>query len=140
MYNYNFIDHTADICIFAKADSIEELFFAFAQGFKNSVIKRLTLNPLRKISFSLESDSYEELLVDFLNELNYLFSTDLIMFKDIRVSIQNNASGSLFLDTEAEMCKVSIEDIVTEIKAATYHDLKIDFKDGMFSAYLVFDV
>ena len=38
-FNYNFIDHTADIAVDIKADSIEELFFASAKAFKETLVE-----------------------------------------------------------------------------------------------------
>src|SRR3970282_516627 len=69
--SYNFIDHTADAAVVVTADTIEELFIASADAFKEVVIESASPKPNESYKLELSSLSQENLLVNFLNELNF---------------------------------------------------------------------
>jgi SHS2 domain-containing protein len=62
-WEFNFIDHTADIAVEVKADTIEELFTASASAWQDSVTKKNVVKLINKKEIYIEDFSYEELLV-----------------------------------------------------------------------------
>lgn len=139
--SYKFIDHTADIAVELIGGSLDDLFTAGAEAWFVSVAGEIKTEDDDLIELELSATSKEELLVTFLNELNYL----LITKKWLCTSIQ---SIKIFDDTDG--CELSAElkgvklkndiQLKQEIKSVTYHQLEILEKDGYYSTLVVFDI
>jgi SHS2 domain-containing protein len=82
------------------------------------------------------ADSLEELFINWLNELLSLSATKELIFTDF--IIHKLDENSLNADAFGEDMK-SYE-IKTEIKAATYHDLRIKKTDTGWQVEVIFDV
>lgn len=85
---------------------------------------------------SLQADSPESLLVDWLNELIYRVSEGRI---PEAVHVATAASGRL----EAELLERPLgpaEALRTEVKSATYHGLKVRRRAGRWTARVILDV
>jgi len=138
MKRYEIIDHTADIAIKAYGSSLEELFTNAAYGMCDIIADLDGLKPTTSIKVDLTADNAEELLIAWLDEILYRFYTKKIIFCDFNI-------------TELTEKKISAEvlgrpignkksRLNTEIKAATYHDLKIEKENGSYKVQIVFDV
>jgi len=139
--SYKYVEHTADIAAEIEGSSLEELFSAGADAWLNSVVdvKDFEANDLMEIE--LFESSIDELLITFLNELNYL----LITRKWLCLNIQ---SIKIFNDDEG--CELSAElngtkqtdeiRIKHEIKSVTYHQVELVYKNGHYSTLVVFDI
>lgn len=139
-FNYNFIDHTADIAVNVKADSIEELFVASANAFKNAVIESDSGDKKENFSLKLNSPSRETLLVNFLNELNFRIIYKEKIFNNITdIKIRKRDYG-YNLDCILEEMNVDKNSIKTEIKSVTYHQMEIKKELGKYSTRIIFDI
>ena len=138
MKRYDIIDHTSDIGIKAYGKSLEELFINAAYGMFDIIADLEGLKPSTSIKIELEADNPEELLVAWLDELIYNFCTKNIIFSDFKIeeltakSIKAEALGRHIGDKKSRL--------KTEIKAATYHGLKIDKKENNYEVQIIFDV
>ncbi len=140
------IEHKADIGIEIYGNSINQLFAHALIGFYCVLldVKNLTLLPKSDSEYlmSLTENSAEILLVTFLNELNYLFLVKkVILFPVKNLEIDQTMRINLNLKA-SEISNISNEllENATEIKAVTYHQLKIEKIDGRFIARIIFDV
>ncbi|MFH1640349.1 MAG: archease [Candidatus Omnitrophota bacterium] len=89
-----------------------------------------------KIKIEQEADSLEELLVNWLNELLSLSATKELIFSDFQIiRIDNNTLKALVTGEDISSYRVN-----SEIKAATYYDLKVEETDSGWQAQLIFDV
>lgn len=141
MRGYNFIEHTADIAVDVRGDSYNELFLASAEAYVECITNPLTPFKLTTHNLSINSATPEELLVEFLNELNYLVDVKkLIFFKAEKIDISE--TDNIFeLSTTVKLNKLDPDkDLKNEIKAITYHQMKIVFKDNKYSTRIVFDI
>jgi len=139
--SYKFIDHTADIAAELNGSSFEELFTSGADAWRDSVVdgEKFESNDLTEID--LKSSTMEELLVTFLNELNYLLLTQ----KWLCLSIQSIKIFDDENDCElsAELAGVKLEKNVPlkhEIKSVTYHQVEIAKNDVTYKTLVVFDI
>ena len=73
--NIKFVDHIADIAVDLEADSLEELFKAASEAYKISVTDFDCHNSSDFMEIEITGNSKEELLVNFLNEINFLLTT-----------------------------------------------------------------
>jgi len=139
--SYKFVDHTADIAVEISGSSLEELFIAGAEGWLVSVVGELNIEDDDLLELELSASSKEELLVTFLNELNYLLITKKWLCSSIQsIKIFDDADGC---ELSAELKGIKLKDDIQlkqEIKSVTYHQLQIVEKDNMFSTLVVFDI
>ena len=78
--DFEFIDHTADIGILAYGADMKQVFANAARGLF-SLITELDIWPQRKnVIFEVTAPDREALLVNWLNELIYLFEAKEMLF------------------------------------------------------------
>ncbi len=142
MKRYEIITHTADIGIKVYAKTLEDLF-------KNSASLLIKLiskakpknNSLKKIKITAET--WEDLLINWLNELVFLFFAYRFAPQEFQIKIKESAPKKKILEgkVKGEYFK-TLKDlkIHTEIKAATYHNLKIEKDEKGYKAQIIFDV
>jgi SHS2 domain-containing protein len=88
-------------------------------------------------SFSLKSDSTEDLFIDWCRELLFYFSVHAFIPCDYDIAVENL---SLHAHLRGDTFDATRHHIRIEIKNPTYHDLKIE-KDGQgLHARIIFDV
>jgi len=134
---YELISHTADIGIRLKANSLEDVFCSAASAMFDIMAK--TKSPVKikqSLDINLTADSYEDLLVYWLNELLSLSQVKQLVF-----------SGFVIKELKKNKLKAVVEGralnsytINTEIKAATFHGLKLTQIKGSWQLELIFDV
>lgn len=139
--NYKFVDHTADIAAELEGSSLQDLFKAGAKAWLTSITSDESIESDDYMEIELSASSIEELLVTFLNELNYL----LLAKKWLCVSIESfklfDDEEGFELSAELKGLPVSIDfPIKHEIKSVTYHQVEIVEENGKFSTLVVFDI
>lgn len=141
MKRYEQIDHTADLAARIYGFTIKELFENAASCMFDLV--RDELSSEKGSSHKTEctvniviadAADTEALLVEWLNELLYESSSRRCIFSEF--SITKMGSRCLIARAGGYKCKVPAR----EIKAATYHDVKIKEKEQGFEVTIVFDV
>jgi SHS2 domain-containing protein len=141
-WKYNFIDHTADIAVEVKGDTIEELFTASAFAWRESVIEKDKINLFDQQEINIYEISYEELLVHFLDELNYLFLTRKWIMSGInKIEIQKkNDKLKLKAIVTGESYNDKRHQLKVEIKAVTFHQMEIKKVNNEYFTRIIFDI
>ncbi len=139
--SYKQIDHTADIAFEVSGESLEELFKAAYKAWLNSVIHETTFSQSENKKIELNSFSIEQLLVDFLSELNFnLFTKKWLCYSVDDLSIgKKEADWSLSAGLTGNNISSEIH-LKHEIKAITFHQMNIKKSGKVFSTFLVFDI
>ncbi len=128
------IQHTADWAIRVFAPSPEALFECCAQGMYSLLKVNLPMDaPTRIKKIQLNGVDMESLLVSFLSELLFFYETEKIVFTNMDLQIHNN-------QLEASLDGVIFASTLEEIKAVTYHQMKIKQNPQGLSVTVVFDV
>lgn len=135
--SFQFIDHTADVGILVKAETLEGMFETAALGFSELITEVDSLNCLIQRQFRLQEDDLETLLVSWLQELLYLLDTEGLIFGRFQVHCQD-----LELQATAwgEVFDPAMHTMRTEIKAVTYHQLEVVEDDQGWKAQVIFDI
>ncbi len=141
MVDYEIIEHTADIGIRVKGKDLKAIFKDSALAMF-AIIGQAVPSPsdtkIKKTGLKIKQKAgdLEELLVNWLNELLSLSSAKELMLTDfvIRKLDKNNLEAEVYGE-DIKNYKVN-----TEIKAATYHRLKIQESDSGWQAEVIFDV
>ncbi|MDD5492604.1 MAG: archease [bacterium] len=141
MKSYETIEHTADIGIRAFGKSLEQLFENMALGMFEQMADLSQVIEKQEKKIFVEAANEEELLIEWLNELLYLFFVKKYIFNTFKVK-----KILYHQKLEAEVCGLKLVKmnhpgiIKKEIKAATYHQLKIQQENGIYIAEVIFDV
>ncbi|NWG27111.1 MAG: archease [Ignavibacteriaceae bacterium] len=139
--SYKFVDHTADIAVEISGSSLNDLFEAGAEAWLHSIVDEIKVEDDDVIELELSASSKEELLVTFLNELNYLLITKKWLCTSIQaLKIFDDADGC---ELSAELKGIKLKNdlkLKQEIKSVTYHKLDIIEREGNYSTLIVFDI
>ena len=135
---FEIIEHTADIGLKIYGSDLRDLFVNAARGLFSLIIDLKKEETDSRIEVSLKADNEEELLVLWLNELIFQFNARGFIPKEFKINeITNNA---IEVEVQGEKLDLSKHKVLSEIKAATYHDLEIKaIKEGL-QASVIFDI
>lgn len=120
---YEFFEHTADVGIRAWGGSLEEAFAQAAVGLVANMVDVSQAKVTGAQQLDVEAESDERLLYRFLEEVLYLFETRLWVVTRAHVAFP--APGRLHAELEGEDYDAARHGHVHEIKAITYHDLRV---------------
>lgn len=140
MKPYEIIEHTADVGLKANGATLKELFENAAKGMFEIIAGKVRTGTevKKKIEIKREVEGLEELLVDWLSELLYIFDKETILFNDFRISELDDKK--LTSESSGKKIDPASATFQTEIKAVTFHDLKIEKAVDGFSCTIIFDV
>jgi SHS2 domain-containing protein len=136
---YEELEHTADLAIRAYGSTREQLFENAALGMFSLLWDvDPDLAAPASVRVSLSDDDGDCLLRRWLSELLYHHESDGIAFSRFSVSLP--AGDGL----RGQAWGLSVDDlgesIQSDIKAVTYHGLRITRVEGRYQAEIIFDV
>lgn len=131
---YEEVEHTADAAIRAFGRDLPELFANAAYGMFDLLADIEKLQPTIEREVSLEAPDLETLLVDWLSELLYLREVHGELYKEFEITTLSPTE----LRAAAKGGKGFVPRM--DIKAVTYHDLKIEKSEEGYVVTIVFDV
>ena len=135
---YEVFDHTADVGLRIRADTLDGLFAEAARALFSVIVLNLdAVRPVEEMSFALEGDTRDDLLHDWLAELLYVFHTKHLLFSRFEADIGDT---KLRATARGEPIDPARHEIDTEIKAVTYHGLNVVHNDEAWSAEVIVDV
>jgi len=135
---YRLLEHTSDIKVEVYGTDLAELFTNAATCLFDLILDREKVSEAKAVPVSLQAATLPELLLDWLRELLFLFSTRYLAVRRVEIaSIEpTRVSATVFgeeFDQERHGLKV-------EVKTPTYHQYRIDKTDQGYRATVVFDV
>ena len=135
--DFEILDHTADVGIIAYGADIKQAFANAARGLFSLIIKLDEIQEVLHRDIRVSASDEESLLVEWLNELIYLFDAENMIFKRFEITHLNNTR--LMARSYGEKVDKARHKLKTGVKAATYHMLKIDKDDGC-RVQVLFDI
>jgi SHS2 domain-containing protein len=135
---FKFIDHTGDLGVRVSGESLPRLFEQAAQALTFILTDPETIQIKETRKLLLEAKTDEELLITWLNELVFLFDTQGLLLKTYDVlSVHDHRLEAL---AQGETYVEGRHPIKTTVKAATYHQLKIENHQGVWTVQVIFDL
>lgn len=132
---------TADIGLTATGDTPGELFQAAAEGMFSIILgPSVQAGVVDARRIDLCAVGVEQLLVDWLSELIYLFDAHGLVpvtYRAVEVRERETAVQAL---VEFRRYDPDSETAAHEIKAVTYYRLRLERIDGGYRCHLVFDI
>jgi SHS2 domain-containing protein len=138
MKPYEIIEHTADVGLSARGDTLAEVFSHLAKGMFDLVTDESQIDDRDRYEIECSADDLEQLLVDWLSELLFLHETEEVVFSRFDVHIDQNA-GTLTAHVYGEPFDMSKHRVGMQIKAVTYHMLKVT-TGPPYQAQVLFDI
>lgn len=135
---YDILEHTADIGIRAYGKTRKELFINAATGMFGIIADLDDVRIIKTVPIRLKAPSLEELLVLWLQELLYRFDIDKILFK--KFAIERMSETQLIAKVSGERLDADKHTLYRELKAVTYHELKIERLKTTWQARVIFDI
>ncbi len=140
---YKFLEHEADIGIRAWGKSLEEAFASGAAALFDIMVDVKKVEPKESVDIQCEGTDIPALFVEWLNTLLTQSDINGIIFGDFKnITITPLAYSLYKLHAKASGEKLDAvrHNIKVEAKAATYHGLKYEIKDGNHYLQCVIDV
>jgi SHS2 domain-containing protein len=135
---YETFDHTADLGLRVRAADLNTLFAEAGLALESTLVEDLgPVRPVRSLEIRLPADDLEYLLFDWLKALLYHFDVDKLLFSrfDVKVSdagLEATAWGEPMDDQRHELAH--------EVKAITYHELKVEKTADGWLAEVIVDI
>ena len=135
---FEIIDHVADVGIIAYGTDARELFSNAAVAMFSLITELESVEEKLHLDLEVSSEDRDSLLVEWLNELIYLFDVKHILFNrfDIESLTHNELKATCYGDNFDPMKHA----IKIGVKAATYHMLRLDKDGDGYKAQIIFDI
>ncbi len=134
---WELLEHTADIRIAVRGQSLAELFANAARAVGYLLGACEVPEKRDTVKIQVQADNEEELLVEWLREILYRAQTHQFvpLRADITELAENELTGVVEGFTRTEDCEPELE-----IKGVTYHELSVTKTEEGYEARVVFDI
>lgn len=135
---HELFEHTADLGLRATAPDLDALFAEMGECLLCSMVEDpASVRPVRFSKIVLEGTDREFLLFDWLRELLLRFETDRWLFSAFKVSV---GEAGLVAELAGEPYDPARHVLAHEVKAITYHELKVEETAGGWLAEVIVDI
>jgi len=135
---YEIFEHTADLGLRIRSADLDKLFEEAACALFSVIVANFdAIRPVEQIVLDIEAERHDELLRDWLAELLYAFHANRMVFTEFDVEVHD---GKLTATVRGEPIDLDRHKIDIEIKAVTYHALKVEHDPSGWLAEVIVDV
>lgn len=135
---HEFFEHTADLGLRVRAPSLDALMAeAGAALFAAIVDDPAAIQPRQRLDIQVTGSEPEYLLFDWLRELLYRFDTEHLVFGRFEVNVDASGLGGA---AWGEPFHASRHALAHEVKAITYHELRVERQPDGWLAEVVVDI
>jgi SHS2 domain-containing protein len=136
--SFDVLEHTADVGIIAYGTDIKQLFSNAALALFSLITDLESIEEKSHFSLQVGSGDRDGLLVEWLNELVYSFDARHVLVR--RCDIESLTKTRLKATCHGEDFDPTKHKIKREVKAATYHMLKLDRNSDGYRAQVILDI
>jgi SHS2 domain-containing protein len=135
---YETFDHTADLGLRVRAADLDTLFAEAAEVLFSTVVEDLSaVRPEREVVVNLGPDQRDYLLFDWLKALLYHFDAEHLLFSRFEARVtEQGLQGKAW----GEPLDRSRHELSHEVKAITYHGLKVEQTADGWLAEVIVDI
>ncbi len=135
---YTILDHTADLRVSITGNSMIDLFENAAYTLIDLMIKNVQREKTETIKTVISGIDIQDLMVRWLSEILFLFEGEYLIVTGI--NIINLTTEQLKSHLKVIHYNQKIHEILTEIKAVTYHQIEVFENKGVWNAKVIFDL
>ncbi len=135
---FEILDISGDVGLRVQGRSLEELFINSALGLYSLITDLSGVEPTEPVDVKVNRESLDGLFVGWLNELIFRFDTYGFIGKEVRIKSINE--NSVEAGIRGEEFDPERHERGLLVKAATYHNLRIEKKNDIWTAEVVLDI
>ncbi len=135
---YELFDHTADLGLRVEAPDLPSLFREAAEGLFSVIVAQIPRRaPAREVRIRVEAQRTDHLFVDWLHELLYLVETERLLLDGFDVEIHDTRLAATARAWTVDQARDSL---LHEVKAVTYHRLRVEQTERGWLAEVILDI
>lgn len=135
---YEVFEHTADLGLRVRAEDLDGLFAEAGRALFWVIATDLRqVQPIQQQTFEVPGSQHDELLHDWLAELLYTFHARRLLLSKFEVSV---GDAALTARAWGEPIDPARHEIDAEVKAVTYHGLRVERDAGGWLAEVILDI
>jgi SHS2 domain-containing protein len=135
---FEFFEHTADIGLRIRAPDRQSLFADAAHSLFSLLVANLeTVRCVQLENFVIAGREDDYLLFDWLNELLYTFETKRLLFAQFDVQVDDSGITAVCCGEPIDPTRHELDH---EVKAITYHELKVENTGHEWLAEVIVDI
>lgn len=139
--SFRFLEHTADIVLEVEAPSLSGLLEEASRGLTDCITELEGVQPRTTMQVRKRAVDREGLLVGWLNELLYRFEIEGFLARDAEVDVRSDHLGLQAVGRlRGEAYDSQRHAFRTAVKAATWHNLKVETDGVAWHAVVVLDI
>ena len=136
--SYRYLQHTSEVSLRAYGANLAEAMAGAAQALFAVMVDLRGLRQRRWMEVTVESSGVEDLLVEWLNELLFRWETTGVLLR--RFEVEEVSETRVRARCGGEPYDPQRHRLKLEVKAATYHQVRVlQGKEGC-TVYVVLDV
>ena len=135
---YEVFEHTADLGLRVRANDLPELFAEAGRGLSAMIVSNPEAVAAREErQLEIAGDETDYLLFDWLNELLILFEVEHFVVKEFEVKV---TAVCVVAQVRGEPLDPRRHRLEHEVKAITYHGLKVEEGPDGWLAEIIVDI
>jgi len=135
---FEHFEHTADLGLRIRAADLDTLFAEAARALFAAIVEDLdTVEPRQRLDVHLTGEDREYLLFDWVKELLYHFDAEHLLLARFEPHVKD---GDLRGTAWGEPLDRSRHNLEHEVKAITYHGLKVEQTPDGWLAEVIVDI
>ncbi len=138
MRPFKILDISGDVGLTAYGNTKEEAFINAATGMYSLITDPGSVLEKKVVLISVENQSPDGLLISWLNEL--VFHFDAYGFIGKKIGVEHFSDNKITAKISGEEFDPERHEGNLLIKAATYHKLRIEEKNGQWEIDIIFDI
>ena len=135
---YELFEHTADLGLRARAPDLDTLFAEAAACLFSAVVEDIgTVEPRQSVTVELAGTDREFLLFDWLRDLLLKCDEDHMVFGKFSVRVRDDGLTGMAWGEAIDAARHMLSH---EVKAITYHELKVEHTPDGWLAEVIVDI
>jgi len=136
--DYKLTDHTADLGIEVYGSCLTELFENAGYAMFDVLTDTNSITALSETTINVTGEDRPDLMVNWLRELLYLWTGKGLLVKLINIVSFSDYALSAIVKYEPFAPERHL--MKSELKAVTYHQIRVERKESLWEAGIIFDV
>lgn len=135
---YAFFEHTADLGLRVESPDLDTLFREAAEGLFAMIAEGFEPGlATRGLEYRIDGERRDYLLFDWLNELLYTFESERLLLGRFEVRVDRQGVRAA---AAGQRLDESRHRLLHEVKAITYHQLKVERAGTGWLAEVIVDI
>jgi SHS2 domain-containing protein len=135
---FEILEHPSDLGIEAHGSTREEMYRNAALGLMFVIAGSSKIEPRVERIVNVPAIDRENLMVRWLTEVLFLYDADKFLTAEVKFGMLTDTSLKAII--HGEPFNVSKHELKLDIKAITYHQLKIEEHSGVWTARVFVDI